>query len=371
LVLEAFEAAAGDLLPPILPERIYEARPELRASVLGGSWIFQPLRGITKRYQKYTRVPTAVITPQIAGVVRSFGGLPLGSYLQQRYGLAPGKAVKARVHLYRAIPGTSLSRIAALERRLSSLARETGYATTDFHPLTMEAAGYLLREPGMGSAVDPEYLGDRSRSAPGQRFFRLELEGSPIPLVALRGGRPVAPRSSELNLALDFHRSQVRATLFVSEREAQRMAVALREPTGAARAAAALHGMIRDGLARSLSGDAPGHVCIVLDGARHVHGNGSSLKRLPRQTHARMVVAIAEWAGRGLTDSLARQSQRFIAATEEDADGITVSVTLEAPPGFSELRGALAGGLVDSSLALAPGGSVEAALDIVPGFFRA
>jgi hypothetical protein len=371
LVLEAFEAAASELLPPILPERVYEARPELRAATLGGGWVFQPLRGVTKRYQKYTRMPEVIITPQVARAVRSFGGVPLSDYLQQRFGLPPGRTTRARMHLYRAVPGASLARIGALERRLPGLAREAGYAVEDFHPLTPEAAGYLLREPGLGSPVAPEHLASRDGSVVGQRFFRLEIEGAPMPLVALRNGRTVAPRSSELNLSLDFCRSQLRACLFLSEREAQRMATALRERGRAGTVAAALYSMLRDGLVRSLSGEAPGHLCVVLERARHVHGSGAALRRLPQQVQARLAITLAEWAGRGLSELLAEQSQRFIAATEEDADGITLTITLEAPPGLSELRSAIGGGLVDTSMTWAPQAPPETRLDIVPGFYRA
>jgi hypothetical protein len=149
------------------------------------------------------------------------------------------------------------------------------------------------------------------------------------------------------------------------------MASALRERTGAPRVAAALHTMLRDGLVRSLTGEAPGHLCIVLDGSAHSHGNGAAMRRLPQRLHARLGILLAEWAGRALVESLPQQTQRLVAATEEDADGITVFITLEAPPGFPELRAAMAGGLVDTTARWEPEGAPAARLDIVPGFYRA
>lgn len=369
-VLEAFEAAAADLLPPVLPERVYEMRPELRGSGLGGTWVYQPLRGVTKRYQKYTRVPEALVTPQVARAVRSFGGTPLSAYLQQRFGLPPGRPVRARLHLYRAVPGTSLAGVAALERHLAGLGRETGYSAADFHPLTPEAAGYLLREPGLGAEVAPDYLADRSRSAVGQRFYRLEVEGAPIPLVAVRAGRAVPARSTELNLGFDFPRARVQVSLFLSEREAQRTAAALREPARLGTVAASLRSMLSEGVSRALSGAAPGHVCVVQDGAFHDHGAGA-VRRLPERMRAGLAASLAEWSGRAIGEQLAQQAPRLVAATEEDADGVTLTVTAEAPAGLRELRDAMGGGLVDTGAGWTAAPAPEARLEVVPGFSRA
>jgi hypothetical protein len=114
-VLEAFEQSAAACLPPVLPERVYEKRPDLRETTsLRGTWVYwpPPLRNGLRRYcsKKYTRVPEVILTPHIAQVVTTFGGVPLAIFLRDRLGIW-GRPVKARVHLYEAIPGTWLSRM--------------------------------------------------------------------------------------------------------------------------------------------------------------------------------------------------------------------------------------------------------------------
>lgn len=71
--LEAFEQAAAENLPPVLPERVYEMRPELRETTgIKTAWVLQPLRGKKKHYKKCTRVFETVITPHIAQSVKTF-----------------------------------------------------------------------------------------------------------------------------------------------------------------------------------------------------------------------------------------------------------------------------------------------------------
>jgi hypothetical protein len=370
-VLEAFHDSAAGLLPSMLPERVYETRPELRSSTLGGAWIFQPLRGTTRRYQEYTRVPEVVITPQLASGVRSFGDVPLGDYLQQRFGMPAGRTVRARMHLYRAIPGTSLAGISAIERNLRGLGRESGYALGDFHPLTPEAAGFLLREPGLGVAVGPQYLAGRTRCAVGQRFYRLEVEGAPPPLVAIHAARAAALRSTELNVAFDFPASRIIVSLFLSERDAQRVASALRDPGRATAVAGSLRTPFRERLIRCLTGAAPGHTCIVLEGGHLLHGGGAAVLRLPPRMQMQAATRIADWIGLRLAEQLGELADSVISATEADADGITLTVTLEAPPGMTELRAALAGGTIDAGAELPAMPEPEGRVEVVPGFTRA
>jgi hypothetical protein len=79
---------------------------------------------------------------------------------------------------------------------------------------------------------------------------------------------------------------------------------------------------------------------------------------------------ITEWAGRGLAEQLPQRIAQFIAATEEDADGVTLLTTLDAPPGFAQLREALGTGPVGASVAWAPDGTPEIGLALIPGFRR-
>jgi hypothetical protein len=76
---------------------------------------------------------------------------------------------------------------------------------------------------------------------------------------------------------------------------------------------------------------------------------------------------IGEWTLTALTDYLGGQSARFIAATEDAQDGVTVVITMANPPGMAAMRKAVAGAPANGE-ALAGGvpGSVQ--VDVVPGF---
>jgi hypothetical protein len=94
--LESFERAAASYLPPLLTEQAYEDRPELReVARVKGVWVRCPLRG-RRRYRKYSRVFDVTITPHIARRIRTFGGVPLASFLRDRFAVAPGRTVRAR-----------------------------------------------------------------------------------------------------------------------------------------------------------------------------------------------------------------------------------------------------------------------------------
>ena len=78
-----------------------------------------PLGRRRKYYKKYTQVFDVEITPQIADALKTFGGTTLSAFLKDQLGVTP--PVRARVHLYQAIPGTTLRRIAQLEQGVPGL----------------------------------------------------------------------------------------------------------------------------------------------------------------------------------------------------------------------------------------------------------
>ena len=107
---------------------------------------------------------------------------------------------RVRVHIFESCPGTTLPRLARLER-IGGAARRRG-AYGRLHPLTVAAAGLLLREPRLGVDVPPRFLESRHRIAVGQRFFHLEPIGAPAgavgPAVAptARKPRPAPPAAT-------------------------------------------------------------------------------------------------------------------------------------------------------------------------------
>ena len=118
--LEAFEQAAAANLPAVLSEATYRQRPELLEAGVNAAWLLMPLRG-RKRYKRCTRAFKVRITPHMAEEVESFEGVPLSDYLQDQLGLPEGAEVEAEVHLYEALPGTTVADIARSESETPGL----------------------------------------------------------------------------------------------------------------------------------------------------------------------------------------------------------------------------------------------------------
>lgn len=163
-VLEAYtrqafdHAAAANFPDDTIRSELHEANE------VKGMWMRRPGR----YYKKYTRVPSILLPPQIARAIPSFRGQPLGVILRDRFGISG--PVRVNVHLYETIPGTTVGAIARGESESAAEGEaftEEGY----LHPLTEEAAGLLLREPGLGRSVDESYLASPHKLCLGQRLY--------------------------------------------------------------------------------------------------------------------------------------------------------------------------------------------------------
>ena len=317
----AFEAAAVANMPPAT------LQPELRpAAFLPATWVLMPAHRSAKAFKKYSSVLDAKITPQVARRLMTFGGTPLETFLREHDG-ATG-TVEARAHLYEAIPGTTLERVAALERTAAA-GPDRGDGAS-IHPLTTEAAGLLFGEPGIGRDVSPRYLSDRDQIAVGQRFVALELVGAPPPPASA-----ARRRGSHARATIDLRAArEIRLALFFSEDEAQRLAAQVNRGGAAAALHAALGAAARPRLAHVLSGRVRRRVRFVADdrvpGYRH-----KWLRRLTAFV-PRLQSTIETWLGRGLSaqPDLRRQ---FSEAAAKDADGVTVIVRFEQVAGLDAI----------------------------------
>jgi hypothetical protein len=65
------------------------------------------------------------------------------------------------------------------------------------------------------------------------------------------------------------------------------------------------------------------------------------LKKLPGVVPQVFITKMQEWLVQGFTDFIKTQSQKFLAATEDPADGVTLRFTIEHPQGLKELGQAL------------------------------
>lgn len=237
-VLEAFERAAANNFPA------QYIKSGLRPSISNGLWISRPRRGQRPYYKKYTKIFDVTLDPQIVRNIRSFRGLPLANFLRDKLGLDPDKPIQAKVHLYELIEGSMLSRISRVEK-VYGLNGQSG-SWIQFHPLSKHAAGLLLKEPGLGRNFSRKFTRDRHYNAVGQRFFYLEIPGSrirfnpctcPKHLPALQSGIPLTgrsfsgsgfrtssgkhARSSDIQVVINFIKSEIRFNYYFSEEDAK------------------------------------------------------------------------------------------------------------------------------------------------------
>ena len=361
-IVRSFEEAAAANLPPVLPAAVYRRRPELiETDSHRGTWIACPLRG-PKRYKKFTRVIRTRVTPHSAMTITTFGEAPLTQYLQEQLGLEPGEELEAQVHLYETLPGTLLGEVARLESNGNGPA-----AMAEFHPLTREAAALLVQEPGLGRAMSPESRSAPGRLAVGQRFYRLVVPGRRVAAIPGGGGLGRHRRRTQLHTVLDFAGDRIQLYLFLSECRAQELAASLRKQEHAGAVATTLKGFIDRGLGSATHSHATGRIRVIHEAVSLPEARGAALDRLPKAAVQAFLSRIGEWTLTALTDFLSSQASRFIAATEDAKDGVTLVVTLTNPPGMAAMRGAVAGAAATAAPA-APGAPASVQVDVTPGF---
>jgi hypothetical protein len=356
---EGFQQAVAENLPTTLLD---PASEYLETSRPLGTWIGMP-RGQRVRYRKYSRIFPVAVTPAVARAVRTFGGGALDRYLRDRLGQTG--IVRGRVHLYQAVPGTRPGRIAAGERAVRGLGRAVA-GRGNLHPLTKEAAGILLAEPGLGREFEESRLERDTSIAVGDRLFFLEVPGV----------KPMERRSSGASIFLDRQSNEARIAIFVSESDAQAIATRLRkrEPIGAS--LASLRRIFTPAIRAALKGRTS---------AARVRGESLEPEEFigklvrPAATIRRIVVAaLVRWTSSALGAELAKDAKRFIDTTEQDADGLTLTVKM-THPALSTAGQLISGrpGALLKTVRSAAGlqrtfaGAPQATVDIQPGFHRA
>src|SRR5215204_4285846 len=364
--LEAFEGAAAACLPSAL------LKPRLRETTgLNGAWVFWPASARRYRCRKYTLTPEVRITPQLARTVTTYGGIPLARVLRDRLGLSPDRSINARIHLYEATPGTTIAQIARSEKDVPGLGTSAEPVRSQFHPLTPEAAMAFLQEPELGREVSSEYFARPDPLALGERLYYLEIAGARPQVTTTEPGQAsVVRRASEVNLALDFPRNQIRAYIYLSEAASQEIATMLRQraPVGAVQSR--LKAEYGRDLNAALSGKINRHVKVVHEALlpEQFFGLGKTIKRVHPTLLQRLRKKPRRWLRQRLAENPQQQTQTFVAATENTADGVTLVATFTSPPGLSSLRGVVGGGSMKPTGDESPKGMPQTDIEVVPGF---
>jgi hypothetical protein len=381
---EAFEQAAAANFPDDT------VRSELHeANEVKGVW--RRRRG--RRYKKYSRIPSVVLTPQIARAIPSFRGVPLHTLLRDRFGIVG--PVRVNVHLDEAVAGTTPGAITRGEQApgappLGGMAgvaapaagapagagspgavadpgtpaAGTPTSEADLHPLSEAAAGLLLREPGLGRSVDDRFLETPDVLAIGQRLYSLEVGD------AVRRAPQGATRTRRLRVRFDLPRGLVRVRIYLSEALAQQAAQALRRKAPA--------GVVLNLLRRAFespakpAGESAPDV-VQVTSASLAEEPEELARRVRRGMSPTIRRALVGSIVRALAGELDRRYAQFAGeldrAANADADGVTLRVELGGVPWMAAVRRLAArAGAAREDEATPRSGAVTHTVQIVPGY---
>jgi hypothetical protein len=356
--LEAFEQAAANNLPPVLSEDTYRSRPELREH-RRGFWYH-----CGRRYKKRLgpRITTR-ISPYKVASLETFDGSTVGEALEEQYAMAPGEELEAEVHLYESMPGMRLSDIVRGEEVITKADGEDGH--NQLHPLTRDAAALLLDQPELGRDAGPGETGDPTAPQVGQRFYYLEIPGKRPLMVPIPGGRTHVRHRSRSRIIFHFPKNEIIARLYLSEIRAQQIAVKLRQHAHMGTVAERLRRFIERGVNRAFAANL-GRLKII-HGAVIPGRPVDALNRLPSLVPQVLRGRVTEWLVKGVADHLQKHAQEFIRAADDTADGVTLVVILENPPGFRQLGEALKGQGISLSTLKLGDGDPTVKLRVYPG----
>ena len=344
---EAFEHAVATNFPPRFVKHASQQAP-----TIGGHFRTRRPRSLHP-HRRFSASPEIEVTAALADTIHTFGGATLGAALRAQGVVLP---VRARVVVYEAVAGTTARGLVAADARL----RGRPGAVGQLHPLTRHAAGALLREPRLGVAVPGRYLASPGRIAVGQRLYRVEPVGAPP---AAATAKPTAAR-----VRIDLRAGAVRVKVYLSELDAQKAALGVRQGRGAA--------AILDAVGRPFAalrfGVGDHSVVVVRERPESEDEAAQAVRRLSPKVLAAVRRAIRGWFLGAVAEWAKANGESFARAAADPASGVTVTVTLSAVPGLDLVKSAAAGSLTAAQTqALETGaalrGTPKAAVVVAPG----
>jgi hypothetical protein len=362
-LLEAFETSAANNFPP------QYIKEELRPTVQPGVWVLKPRKGPKHLYKKFTRVFSTTIDPETSQVVATFRGLPLANFLKDKLSLDPTKPIQAKVHLFEAIPGTRLSRIGKFEN-LPGFNATQPYAWVQLHPLTRQAAGVLLKEPGLGKDVDTKFTAKRHRNLVGQRFYFLEIAGAKLRIPPVdrakyklrektKPGPPKPSQSGDIQGIINFVKSEIIFNYYFSEEDA-RTVVEKMNRNDFLGAAISIRNAVKHVLNGMLLKNVSHKVKIIHEAVPELYlenisdqENESSLASLARSVGGvvlgggkdiirkiieQLVEKLSERAYQSLSNFFKARAAEFKEAQAKPQDGVTVKIIWTNVQGMTAIR---------------------------------
>ena len=337
-LLEAFEQAAKVNLPDLLSEETYHQNPHLRESSRRQlMWMLkQGRRKHNVYYKKLNQELEVELTPYLMEEVKTHGGLPLATFLRDRLGVNTRAGLPARVHLYELLPGGKLHHIANNEQA-RGLGPNAQFTRAQFHPLTSVAAGLLLGEPKLGCRGKGKCLSTSAAGQYGHRYYYLEIPGAAPQLFTQRDGSLALRRPTQTRVKLNFVQQRIELAQFFSEADAQSITVLLRK-NQVGRAQQLAMSIIERGISNVFKYPANWQFTIVHPLVMPGPSSGAALRRVPPLVQQALQGQLLEWAGTQLADHFKNRGEAFIEAAVNEADGLTIRLTIAAPEGFDLLR---------------------------------
>ena len=306
--------AFGEAVASHFPQEHIRSELQLAPS-LGGTFVTRQPRS-PRSYAKYNRTPEIEISARAANAIPAFGGTTLGSTLKARGGTFP---MRARMHIFQAKPGSSIGSMLRHDQR-------GGRGGAGAFPLTPQAAGILLREPGLGVAVPSRFLRSRRRIAAGQRIYVLEPLGTTLANDANLGigARRIAPGRAWI--AINPGKARITVGFYLSEVEAQTIAEAIRKGDGHGALLRQLLGGLKQA---SPSGSAGASATAHEDGEDFEDFAARAGRFLPHGFKQVLRRRIAAWAMPALSSWLRGNAEAFLRAAAHPDPGVRIRVRLD------------------------------------------
>jgi hypothetical protein len=342
--LESFEAAAAANLPALFSSETYQRRPELLEGGVEAPWVMMPLLRGPRRYKRCARAFPVRLSPYMAAEVETFEGAPLADFVQDQLGVDDAGELEAELHLYEALPGTTLADIARGERETLGPGYADEVNMEQLQPLTRRAAAVLLGRPGLG-----RYWRPASRYRPlrgGERFYALRLRNAAR---MARRRRPLHVR-----LVLDAVRDEARVCVYLSEVKAQRLAVRLRQQGHAGSIAASFDRWIAPRLVHLLTGHARHRMRIVHAGTQPGQTPATQAQRLTPSMARPFAEQLRGWLVQGFADAMKTQLPQILAAIEHPSQGVTLRFVIDKPAGLKALADGAVGAASPAAASGAP-----------------
>ncbi|MDH3337082.1 MAG: hypothetical protein OEM76_04575 [Gammaproteobacteria bacterium] len=379
-VQDAFDHAVARNFPPRLLRRRLR-----QTSASRGMWMTFPRGRRKKRYKKFTEVFNVSISAPMAKSIRTFGGKNLYGFLKDQLGLPIDRSpVKAKLHLYQGLRGTSLSDISHLEKRVDGLGSRRRAAWMKIHPLTRHAAAVLIpSNVGLGRNVHGRFLEKRTRTAVGQRFYYLEVPGarivraptaSPEKVGSRKPQQPTPAKASEVNITLDFRAKEIRIYDFLSEAKSSEIAQGIRKGQSRVAIVRTISSTISAAL-RSILSKTPGKHLKIRREAPAEEEMIAGLAPVLRFVGRVVSQKVTQFVVKKLLEELKKTGKAFgasfVKAADDKSDGVTVIFTLSS---IGEVFDVLSRNTLRRVKALAAlrstGVSGEMKIEIKPGFHK-